>query len=576
MKNLIRLTIQKGGVITALLCLFYTFSCQRHEEPQPQDKTGQPVSIQEARNWFENEMKTSLLLQDTSASTGYFKSKPVWSIATNNSFRSGLPYVQIPLQFDQNTKRWATYPKKTSDKTQNGSRDVLPDPQLIIFKNDQGKFVYQVMELIPDQQYYLDHQGFTSKEDYSGLLMLKNWTGKLEDGFQYENGKVTGRIKLPSQNTRTQYTVCENYITYYFTASCNEMGIFTVHGTRVTVRAGEPANPGPVVFGEDYYCTSWMPNGTDHFSICRETGGGDTGGGGGPDPNSGLTALRELSINSKALFGPCPGLTDNWRNLISFKPPQIVKDRLLQLSQNEAFMHSLKRPNFTQPDSWFVQAIGEAKGIQVNLDNFSVFMDDLPIMDGRRMSINEFVNYIRLNLNTHVDATISTFTPHPRTGVDEAAKWQSSNPLGTVMSIGILGDPGSVIVTEFAPGYEYSGWTFSTIHDPLNGNHPVSGTRVFGCYETANGYIFYTQGADRLTGYGQAFVGIVSRAALGQELQFTAADKLWRSLQTKVAAFVNSHGAHATIRNPITNRPNWLKVKEAMEKNSSLSTVPCN
>ncbi|HZH67290.1 MAG TPA: hypothetical protein VEY10_20535, partial [Flavisolibacter sp.] len=125
----------------------------------------------------------------------------MWSIATSNLFRSGLPYVQVPLQFDQHTKRWATYPKKTSDKTKNGSRDVLPDPQLIIFKNDQGKFVYQVMELIPDQPYYLNHQGFTSKEDYSGLLMLKNWTGKLEDGFQYENGKVTGRIKLPSQNT---------------------------------------------------------------------------------------------------------------------------------------------------------------------------------------------------------------------------------------------------------------------------------------------------------------------------------------------------------------------------------------
>ena len=376
--------------------------------------------------------------------------------------------------------------------------------------------------------------------------------------------------------------MCENCTIYYLSAGCyGTSSAFTVGASVSGCGNGPIVYPFPYPSGEDefggsYSCSSWAVVSTSNYQSCVEVPGDGTGGG-GPAPVSGLIALQEIQSNKVALYGPCPGLTDNWKGIIGYKPPKVIADRLAQLSANPQFaINPLTNPSYVLNNNWWLQAITNAEGIAINLDNFSVFMDALPIVNGKRMTINEFTEHIRLNMNLHVDTKFSSFEPHPSTGVDEAAKWQSSNPLGAVIAIGIPIDQCSVIVSEYAPGYESSGWTFSTIHDPLNGDHPVSGTRVFGCYETAGGYVFYTQGADRLTNYGQALIGLVTKAAAGKELQFTQADQLWKSLQTKVAAFVNSHGAHATINPPITNRPKWSDVKQAIEQNRSLSTVPCN
>ncbi|WP_093828980.1 hypothetical protein [Spirosoma endophyticum] len=86
-----------------------------------------------------------------------------------------------------------------------------------------------------------------------------------------------------------------------------------------------------------------------------------------------------------------------------------------------------------------------------------------------------------------MDTSISSFAPQPNTGENEADLWNSYDALGAIISITIFPDPGSVIVSDQVHGADAAGWTFSTIRDPLNHQHPVSGTRVFTLYQADGG-----------------------------------------------------------------------------------------
>jgi hypothetical protein len=46
-------------------------------------------------------------------------------------------------------------------------------------------------------------------------------------------------------------------------------------------------------------------------------------------------------------------------------------------------------------------------------------------------------------------------------------------------------------------------------------------------------------------------------------------------LEKNIAAFVNAHGGSATVKTPVTNRPDWAAVLAALENNTSLAGVPC-
>ena len=54
------------------------------------------------------------------------------------------------------------------------------------------------------------------------------------------------------------------------------------------------------------------------------------------------------------------------------------------------------------------------------------------------------------------------------------------------------------------------------------------------------------------------------------------ADSLWESFQEKTNQFINSNGGVSSINTPITNRPNWNKVKEILEGSKPISDLGCN
>ncbi len=205
-------------------------------------------------------------------------------------------------------------------------------------------------------------------------------------------------------------------------------------------------------------------------------------------------------------------------------------------------------------DPFFVQKIQNAVGYQINLDKFNINIESLPVVNGQRLTAPQFLNYIRLNINSFLNTGIASFQPYvdPSDQINDQQRWNSTNPLGSILTLDIKSDHGSVIVSDFAPNY----WTVSTIRTPIDGAHPVSGNRQWGFESLSNGTLnFYIKGADRLTtGRHEIFQYVTG-------IPFAQADQLWESYQQKVSAFVNLNGGKAVVGGTLKERPNYDMLK---------------
>jgi len=281
-----------------------------------------------------------------------------------------------------------------------------------------------------------------------------------------------------------------------------------------------------------------------------------------------ILAYAELENNQLALLSKCSGLDDNWKELVTFKPPRSVIDRLESLP---SMIYTVDRTGNSIKDPWKIQSIEGAKGFAINLDFFSVTINKLPMTGSKRCSADELLEFMRLNINDFVDSELSQFEPHPQLMPDELQRWQNK-PFESIISISIPMDAGSVIVSD----YKSNGWIFTTIHDPWNFSHPVSGNRQFGYQTDGNKYIFFTRGADRITTSTDEFIGKILAGFDENPIQFEKADELWKSFQMGIIKYVNENGGRAELGKIITNRPNWANVKKAIKENRSLTSVECN
>ncbi len=224
-----------------------------------------------------------------------------------------------------------------------------------------------------------------------------------------------------------------------------------------------------------------------------------------------------------------------WQDLISFRPPLSVQRSLVR----------------SYAPDWSVHRIEDARG-DINLDFYPVRVNRLPIVSGRRLTAEQLLGTLRLNIDRFIDTRYASFRPY---NAAANRRWRSSSPLGSVIHIDmrtaggyVNPDDGSVVCSRFAPDH----WVFSTIWTPADFGHPVSGNRQFGFLRQDGEYIFYTRGADRTTGrLDSAMSGTV----------FGKADALWRSLQRGLANFVNSNGGTAVWTSRVSRRHNWSAVK---------------
>jgi hypothetical protein len=273
---------------------------------------------------------------------------------------------------------------------------------------------------------------------------------------------------------------------------------------------------------------------------------------------------HELDLNPYLLIR-CDVL-QKFKDLASITPPQSVIDRMNNL-------------NFASGDpsknQYYVQNIKFAAGWAINLDRFEINVATLPVVNGVR-DPGVFLEYIRTNLNSFIDNNITTFQPYvdPAHNIDDTNLWLSSNPVSAFLHLSIyspipgLGDNGSVVVDD----HTNSHWTVSTIKTPVDGNHPVTGNRQWGYDTNSDGtYTFYVTGADRITRpFGQLAQTVLS-------IPFDQADNLWKSYQSGVEAFINTHGGSAVKDlTPTTLRPDYQAIANYFNGTLTLAQFKAN
>jgi hypothetical protein len=216
-----------------------------------------------------------------------------------------------------------------------------------------------------------------------------------------------------------------------------------------------------------------------------------------------------------------------WNDLANFKPDA---DPLKQARAGRG--HSDK--------DYEIQRIEDGEGDAINVDEYVVRIDALPT--GKNKA--RFFWDVRKNLNDFFDHSVSTFGGY---NAADDGDWSSQSEalLGTIMVFviktpGMTHDDGAVVVSKTS---DFS-WVFSPIDDGLFGSfgtHPVAGNREFGLREVGGRMEFYTRAFDRV---------YPIQVSLDEEGAFKGADKLWKSLQSNLEAYVNANGGSATKISP--------------------------
>lgn len=440
----------------------------------------------------------------------------------------------------------------------------------LVFSRYSDGFLAYVLE-------YTSNQATLSYEAFNGSIAKYNLEGTLLDEVSVSN------TNLSNSESRTM-------------ACFADWDVICVSGGGISTATGLPLP-----------CLRWEPlvtitcdNGSSGGSggatggwhnlgtyIPDPYGGPGAGGGGGTPPSGdpnfegsvGVlppTLTNEEAINmvlSEDSFFlidlPCAELP-KWQQVATHHAPQSVIDKLTNLSSNQN-LWSVLIPYF----GWRVQDLNEAEGTVVNMDYYSVTVNQLPGGE----TAPQFLDYIRKNINSFIDPTKAQFDPFDNS---EYTLWNSSNYLGSIIHIDMENnnnwsgglhpsqqpDDGSVICTKTQSDH----WIFTTITAPGDGEHPVSDNRQFGYIQNRNGsYTFFTRGVDRATGHIDNLV----QQNLGTV--FTKADELWTSFQQGISNYVNSHGGVAVITpdNKITAKPNWDKVRDYLNYNATIDVFGC-
>jgi len=318
------------------------------------------------------------------------------------------------------------------------------------------------------------------------------------------------------------------------------------------------------------------------MNLRTECDGNDQGGVGGGSPDWGfeddggngpigilpggdleeeMELFNLLQQNPEALIDiPCEDLP-KWQAVSSIPIPTSVEERLSVLESQIGGLADLLSLN----DDWELQELKDGSGTVVNMDEFSVNVS-LP----NSISPESVLEHIRTDFLSQLNG--ASFTPHPNLP-NEGNRWNNpSTSLGSILSIDML-DDGSVICIQKSSRR----WTCTTIEDPFNYAHPVSGNRQFGFEVNSNGsYTFYTRGVDRMTNFIEASTRDVVDFATNMDM-LDLANPVWVSFQNIISNHVNSQGGIASINTPVKHRPDYDKLSRFLSGEINVSELDdCN
>jgi len=269
-----------------------------------------------------------------------------------------------------------------------------------------------------------------------------------------------------------------------------------------------------------------------------------------------------LNTNPNILLDiPCSQLP-YWQELANHQIPQQVKDKLKTVNSNSHWYNS----------DLEIQNLDYSKSYTINMDVYPVKITNLPNKPGtnQKYTPSELFNYFRLNINKFTDASHGQFFPvvDSTIGINDTALWNSTNPLSSLITIKIPLDEGTVMCS----GYNSQAWIFTTVKSPWDGEHPVSGNRLFGYYMDGNDMYIYTRGIDR-------FTSTYSTPDVIRELEnigYSKASEMWKNMQNLLNNFVKNNNGSSQVLPGVDYIPNYIFVKEYLKGQRSISTLGCH
>jgi hypothetical protein len=223
----------------------------------------------------------------------------------------------------------------------------------------------------------------------------------------------------------------------------------------------------------------------------------------------------------------------------------------------------------------YLQDINDASSAVVNFDYFPVHIYTLPSINGAQATPQQLFEYFRLNWNQFIDNSVATFTPYQDPVINDGPLWQSSDPTTAMLHLNMAFN-GSIIVSQYSATSGKVQMAVKTVRTPLDGEHPVSGTRMWGISpDGTGGYNFYTSGADRVTGIIETVLNTWGDRLPLIESGFEKADRLWTSLQDKMVAFIINNGGYAEKYSQpnFILRPQWDDVDLYLKKQIPLDEL---
>lgn len=265
---------------------------------------------------------------------------------------------------------------------------------------------------------------------------------------------------------------------------------------------------------------------------------------------------------------PCD-VVKAWLKTARFTPDASIINKLNLVATKELAVGPMGA-SFNYDDVAHIQNIDDASSTVVNMDYFPVTINRLPTVNGQQLTKEQFLHYVRVNINLFTSTDM--FLPYNDYSIDDRAKWNSNDPKGAIIKIDIPGPDNASVITSYSASDR---WTFTTIHEPSFGAHPVSGNRDFGIVTNPNGTCtFYVRGVDRLTSWDIVLAQVIPDFfAKNTGIPFSNSDALWKSFQQKLKDFIISKGGSAIIQNPEIQRPDWEIVKKVLQGILPLSTI---
>lgn len=274
--------------------------------------------------------------------------------------------------------------------------------------------------------------------------------------------------------------------------------------------------------------------------------------------------LLEITLQSKPFTTlSCSELSqlpmNMYQEVASYPMPQSVLNKVSNIQNLSAFYSN---PYFG------IKLVNNAWGGIVNCDYFYIDINHLPYQNGVQMTADQFLEYFRTHINSFIQPGVNaSFGPYihsipPQIYLDETAIWNSAyeGSLSSIVHIDMLND-GTVIESGYNRNAitQHSWFMFTTMVSPLDGPHPVSGNRRFGIFKSGNKWYFYTMGVDRTNTIDVTIANALTGVA------FDGADELWRSVQTGVLDFFDTHQGDAVAKHEIIARPYWIELRKFLK-----------